>query len=603
MTDYYSLNDLPKLTSYRRVKQVSSFDRREENADYGQYLRYENENTAVLLDEKGSGCIRSMWFAVTSDEAVINFWFDGEETPRYSSPLKSFIKNGVGEITGDGVTYEQRGQWEGGDCFCGNIFVPVPFEKSLKITSVGKNDFYYHILYEMYAEDAPENERGTALGKAYKEAFSKKLPERKPANYEKDVVLDCEYTDVYHFDGSGVITELTVEADEETDISNVLADISFDGDTISYVACPLSHLFAEPIGFNGISTVAAHSRKENGKIIYSCYLPMPFWSKCAVCFVNTPKDGIKLKVRMRIEENTYDPDTTGYFHADFRKGLTELFDDWLLGEFHGRGSIVGLVQTCKGGQWCEGNEHFFIDGELSPSINGTGTEDLYLGCYWPNVKYDSPVAGCVKNIMDGGYSIRECFDRRAGYYRFFHDIPISFENGIKLTVQHGAVGQTYSDYSSCVFSYRQELSGMRQTDFIDVSSEASRLFHDYKATNTEQRELTSKLEGDRKAMKLSRRGISHKNGVASFKAAIDPENNGVVLRMLTELSKEIRNAKVKVDGVFVGELYDSEYNDFASFGDIDFMIPPSATKGKALINIELDGTFTDFEYKVFTKKK
>lgn len=79
-----------------------------------------------------------MWFAVISDKAVVNFYFDDETEPRYSSPLKSFLKSGTGNISGKGITYEERGQWSGGDCFCGNIFIPIPFEKSLKITSSGK---------------------------------------------------------------------------------------------------------------------------------------------------------------------------------------------------------------------------------------------------------------------------------------------------------------------------------------------------------------------------------------------------------------------------------------------------------------------------------
>lgn len=601
--DYYLLKSLPCLSSARRVKQVSSFDRKEENADYGKYLRNDGENTVVLLDEKGKGCLRSMWFAVTSDDAVISFWFDGEETPRYSSPLKSFIKNGVGEISGEGVCYDERGQWTGGDCFCGNIFTPVPFEKSLKITSSGRNDYYYHILYEMYSDDTPEDMLGLKTTDSFNSAFSGKMPERKETTFETDAVLANQYNGVFSTDKPGVITEFTVEVDEGTDISNIQLDMSFDGDTISYVACPLSHFFAQPTGMNGVSTIAEHARRENGKDIYSCYLPIPFWKNCGICLVNMPKDGTKLKVKLRIEDNTYDPETTGYFHADYRKGLTELFADWMLGEFSGRGNVVGIVQTCKGGQWCEGNEHFFIDGELSPSINGTGTEDLYLGCYWPNVKYDSPVAGCVRNIMDDGGEIKDCFDREAGYYRFFHDIPLSFENGIKLTVQHGAVGQTYSDYSSLVFSYRQPVAGMRQTDLIDVSSAASRSLHSYKSGSAETKHLCSKLEGDRLAPVLSRSGLVHKNDRIGFKAAVDSSNKGCVLRVLTDLSGDIRDVSVTVDGVPVGCIHDAQFNDFASFGDIDFTLPSSVTRGKEILNIELVGDITDFEYKVFSKLK
>lgn len=602
MTDYYSLENLPKLSSKRRVKQVSSFDRKEQNGDFGQFLYTESDGTAVLFDEIGYGCIKSMWFAVTSDEAELSFYFDGETIPRYKTPLKAFIKNGVGEITGCGVTYEERGQWSGGDRFCGNIFVPVPFEKSLKITSCGKNDFYYHILFEKYDADMKFDKEKFEPKEAFYNAFCKTEIPKKDVNFVKEVVLDKPYTSVFDSKTGGVITEFTVEIGEDTDISEIQADISFDGDPISYVACPLSHLFAEPCGFTKISTVAASSKKENGKIIFSCFLPMPFWESCNITLVNLSKNEIKLTVKLGIEENRYDKNTTGYFHADYSEGATALFRDWILGEFDGRGNVVGIVQTCKGGQWCEGNEHFYIDGELSPSINGTGTEDLYLGCYWPNVKYDSPVAGCVKNIMDESGEIPPCFDRKAGYYRFFHDVPISFENGIKLAIQHGAVGQTYSEYTSCTFSYRQAVAGMKLTDFIDTESTSSTEFHSYEAQSTEKIHLTSKVEGDRAAPILSRNGLKHR-GYVKFKASIIPENKGAVLRILSDLSGEKRNAKVFVDGFPCGALYDAEYNPNSAFGDMDFPIPESLTKEKNSIEITLSGEFNAFEYRIYTKIK
>ena len=33
-----------------------------------------------------------------------------------------------------------------------------------------------------------------------------------------------------------------------------------------------------------------------------------------------------------------------------------------------------------------------------PQIHGTGTEDYYLACLWPNPNYNKPFAGCVGDI-------------------------------------------------------------------------------------------------------------------------------------------------------------------------------------------------------------
>lgn len=144
---------------------------------------------------------------------------------------------------------------------------------------------------------------------------------------------------------------------------------------------------------------------------------------------------------------------------------------------------------------------------------------------------------------------------------------------------------------------------MRLCDFINVSSEGSKLLHSYKAKESKEVYLVSKIEGERKSPLLSRKGLYRKNSITSFTVAYDPNNTGIVIRMLTDLSKDTRYADIYVDDCCVGTLYDSEHNEYSKFGDIDFNIPKSATQGKSLINIELRGTFTDFEYKIFSKTR
>ena len=53
-------------------------------------------------------------------------------------------------------------------------------------------------------------------------------------------------------------------------------------------------------------------------------------------------------------------------------------------EATGRGHFVGVTMSVlqnQDGWWGEGDDMFFVDGEKLPSINGTGSEDYFLGAW------------------------------------------------------------------------------------------------------------------------------------------------------------------------------------------------------------------------------
>lgn len=605
MRDYFNLTNLPIIDTSRQVLQVSSFDRKEENADWENFLYTESDGTVVLLEEEGKGCVKSIWAAVTNNDCILSFYFDGEDTPRFTSPLKAFFNEPLEQFNGPAIEFPERGHFDLDDCHCGNCFYPIPFEKGLKITAKGNTHFYYHIMYEKYHDTEVSEHIAYADGQCFKDAFDGVSVPQKTYNINKEFALDNEYTEIFLSEKGGVITEFTVECNENDDLSDLFLEFFLDNCNIAYIAAPLLHFLVQPMGFTPIKTVAAETVINDGRVTMTLRLPIPFWSRASVELVNPAKDGRKITVKLCVEENNYDPKVTGYLHGDYRQGLTELYEDWLLGKFHGRGNVVGFVQTCLGGQWCEGNEHFYVNGAVCPQINGTGTEDFYLGCYWPNHKYDSPLAGCVNDVYEeGGCTLKGAGLHRAGYYRFMHDMPISFSDGIELLIQHGAVGQTFSDYTSLVFSYRRPEPALTVTDCIYLDSEGSKALHGYKSSG-EAYTLCGKIEGERKAPVLQKSGYLHTDGDISMKASLITENNGIVIRRLFDKKKSPQAAVVYVDGEQVGIWKDCGFNEFAPFGDSDFYVPAKFTSGKSIIDIKLTpmGSFSDFEYKVLSFKK
>jgi len=601
MYEYFDLNNLPIISSKRKSLQVSSYDRQFENKDWGNYLYDVSEDTSVIFDDPGCGCIKSIWMAVPSKEAFLDFYFGGEDTPRYTTSLFGLFNGECAELSGIGNTFEERGHWELADCRCGNSFRQIPYENGLKIIVRGeeKEKCYYHIMYESYPDGVIPEEGSEEI---FEKSFSTS-PESKAEL--KRYTFDKHYNNLMTIEESGVIREMTLRVAEGTDLSKLIFYICWDDSRIPQVSCPVPALFAQPVRWEEINSYALTSKKENGYITTSLFLPMPFFRKAYIGIINLTKEIFNVEFGVVITENNYNEDETGLFYADHKEGPTVLFSDWNIGDFTGHGHIVGLSQSCVGGvggSYCEGNEHFYINGERSPRINGTGTEDIYLGCYWPNMKFDSPCAGCINDVyLEAGSELKNAVNYPIMYYRYYLDMPIAFDSSIRLDVQHGAVCQNFSDYTTTCFSYRREKPLCKITDYIKLSNKFSREAHSYSADGYAYT-LNGKLESDMRAPYLSEEGYKTEKGKVSFIAAIDPKNDGIILRRLYDQSVSNANAKVYVDGCFAGIWNCCNINTYFPFADTDFNIPVKHTLNKTFVKIEIstEGTYTDFDYTILS---
>jgi len=100
--------------------------------------------------------------------------------------------------------------------------------------------------------------------------------------------------------------------------------------------------------------------------------------------------------------------------------------------------------------WGEGDDMFFIDGETTPSIVGTGSEDYFLGAWDFGGKpfsyqlYGAPVVG------------EELAGSRSSVYRFHLDSPIPFHQSFKATIEHGNANHRSDNYYSVAYWYQAE---------------------------------------------------------------------------------------------------------------------------------------------------
>jgi hypothetical protein len=100
--------------------------------------------------------------------------------------------------------------------------------------------------------------------------------------------------------------------------------------------------------------------------------------------------------------------------------------------------------------WGEGDDMFFIDGEKTPSIVGTGSEDYFLGAWdfggepFSYQLYGAPVVG------------EELAGSRSSVYRFHLDQPIPFSKSFKATIEHGNANHRSDNFSSVAYWYQAE---------------------------------------------------------------------------------------------------------------------------------------------------
>jgi hypothetical protein len=158
------------------------------------------------------------------------------------------------------------------------------------------------------------------------------------------------------------------------------------------------------------------------------------------------------------------PPTTLYFHAQYRQARPNVAipdaktnldgqNNYVWMEATGHGHFVGVTMSVvenADGWWGEGDDMFFVDGEKLPSINGTGSEDYFLGAWDFGGKafsyrlFGAPIVGPEKK--GSMWSV----------YRFHLDSPITFKKSLCASIEHGHANDRGDNFSSVAYWYQSE---------------------------------------------------------------------------------------------------------------------------------------------------
>jgi hypothetical protein len=258
---------------------------------------------------------------------------------------------------------------------------------------------------------------------------------------------------IARMEGPGVIVGLwcTVASPDTYFLRRVLLRMYWDGETSPSVDVPLGDFFGT--GFQYKQYITPYTGMSSGG--YYCYFPMPFNRSARIEVVNETGEEINsfyyhINYQQFLRPLDHD---VAYFHATWRREpRTDPRKAYTLLKAEGRGHLVGVNMSMQSYnndmQYLEGDELVYVDGEKTPSIAGTGTEDYFNGGWYFNKgEFAAPYHGLI---------LKDDSLQRIAAYRFHIQDAIPFTTSLHFTIEHGDRNVEIADYSSTAYWYQLE---------------------------------------------------------------------------------------------------------------------------------------------------
>ena len=322
--------------------------------------------------------------------------------------------------------------------------------------------------------------------------FERKGSRRRLSSYDKSggnddriYIKPGETRTIADIQSAGVITHIWMThanegfQQEKNSLRKVVLRMYWDHEEEPSVLAPLGDFFG--MGHaqtkNFVSAPLQMS-PEDGKG-FNSWWPMPFDHHARIDVTNECETTLILYFYIDYEIREKLPEGTLKFHALWHRenptkgkprssfktneafsfdGLNITGDDNYVilnakGKGHYCGCNINIDNFDQTDQWDwpgEGDDMIFVDGEtFPPKIHGTGTEDYVNMAWCPTQSYSAPYHGL---ILGGDKN----WQGKITYYRYHIQDPITFNQEIKVTIEHGHNNNRSDDWSSTAYWYQKE---------------------------------------------------------------------------------------------------------------------------------------------------
>ncbi len=339
---------------------------------------------------------------------------------------------------------------------------------------------------------------GTSLGDLMRPRMGRRRRasswDRSGRNADRLQLAPGETVSIADIRGAGCIRHIwmTIASNEPAYLRRIVLRAYWDGEDEPSVETPVGDFFG--VGHGRVSNfwslplnmVTGGRPEQENRAAMNCWFPMPFARSARITVQNEGKEQVRaLYFYVDYEEYDQLPNDFLRFHAQWRRQyptppsvqivdrslnfakVNELVNldgrgNYVILEAEGRGHYVGCVLSIDHinpipnfGWFGEGDDMIFIDGEPTPSLVGTGTEDYFCAAWgYPHGHNSMPYHGI--SLAGPTDDSAAPYSGKWTMYRFHIEDPIMFTRSIKVTIEHGHGNCHANDYSSVAYWYQTE---------------------------------------------------------------------------------------------------------------------------------------------------
>jgi hypothetical protein len=405
----------------------------------------------LMADVSGPGAVVRLWTASISGR--VRLYVDNTERPLYDGEADPFFRRPYD------VFPEMRAV--DGERFRATVYerdasyAPIPFAKRLRLVWVGKLDeiHFYHIEVRKYLPGTDVVSFRPDDIMRYKETIDRVTlaladpdalqasPAAKPARAFEISLAPGEKQEALKLDGPGALEKfwLRLQADDmDKALRQTVLNVVCDGFPWGQVQSPLGDFFGAAPGVNPYRSLP-FSVREDGRM--TCRFVMPFEESLSLVLENRGGQAVRVAGEAVPMDFAWD-ERTMHFRARWRVdhdliASGEEAQDLPVLLARGKGLYVGTtsillnpatVPTSWGNWWGEGDEKVFVDGDRTPSIFGTGSEDYYNYSWSSPDIFFFPYCGQPRNDGPGNRGFVTNF-------RWHILDPIPFANSIGFSLE------------------------------------------------------------------------------------------------------------------------------------------------------------------------
>jgi hypothetical protein len=459
-----NLSDISRLSKYRQgeMEQLSSYDSTGGNDDgfSGKYSSIRKESGGlVIADLKGPGIINRIWTPTPTSD-TIKFYFDGELKPRITVPFIDLFSGKefpfVAPLSGNEI----------GGYYC---YLPIPYEKSLKIVYTGKLFRFHQTQFrtlrkednvKSFTKDMVRSNQDLidhiAAAWSGRRTILEEYGNRIKTKKFNIMLRPGVEESVFSLTNGGRVVGIELGAGSLSNLyRKIMLKANWDNESSNAIDVPVHDFFGFAFGKPSMRSMLLGS---NGQNFYS-YLPMPFDKSANITLRygrdKADPDEISISGVVYYTEEKRVPAQEGKLYVQSRRHYNiPSGESHLISEVKGRGHYVGTILVTQGLEegstwYFEGDDRATIDGKLK--LHGTGSEDYFNGGWYAVIdrwdrRMSLPIHGCLEYDL---------MTSRTGGYRFYLSDKLNFNQSFQLTIEHqpDVQNNVKTDYTSLGFLY------------------------------------------------------------------------------------------------------------------------------------------------------